>query len=95
MSVICFIGVLIFIFVCLINKNWSNAVTYITLGITLPLFLYLQNWSGLITTTKSKTFIYIFAVFYFLLFVYSVLTYNIRPSQLEASEQIVLTNAGS
>ena len=87
-------GLVMFFFVSILKKNWTNAISYITIGITLPLMLYLLQWSELITPTISNMFVYIFVVFYLILFVYECFTYNLEPNKIHKNEKIIITHCG-
>ena len=87
-------GIVMFFFVSILKKNWTNAISYITIGITLPLMLYLLQWSELITPTISNMFVYIFVVFYLILFVYECFTYNLEPNKIHKNEKIIITHCG-
>lgn len=87
-------GLAMFFFVSLIKKNWTNAISYITIGITLPLMMYLLQWSALITPTLSKKFVHIFVVFYFILFIYECFTYKLKPNEMKKNDKVVLTKSG-
>lgn len=91
---LCIISILVFAYVCVYEQNWSNVINYITLGVTIPLVLYLLDWSSLIETKKSPYFIYIFIVFYILLLVYTFITHKIRPKELFAGDKVVITKNG-
>lgn len=91
---LCLTSIVAFIYVCVYKGNWSNAISYITLGITLPLVLYLLNWSSLIENNKSEYFVYIFIVFYTILLIYTLATYKVTPMKVSSEDKIVITENG-
>ncbi len=60
------------------KKDRFNVSTFITVGITLPLFLYFLKWSGLIVDNPVSAFYYIFISFYAIAIAFDLLTKSKR-----------------
>ena len=94
MIVICVIETLLFFNVCINRKEHYSAITYIWMGITFPLILYLLRWSDLIDEKIEWMFIYIFICFTITSGFYAVITKGLKPSRLKKEDVIVITSSG-
>ena len=92
--VCCFIVFLLWFYEFFVIKNHLHVLTFIALGVFVPIFLYELNWSALINKNNCFMYTYIIVVITIITIVYSVLTLRSSPNKLKTNEKIAFTKFG-
>ena len=81
-------------YVFFVQKNYLHLITYIFIGIFIPILLYSFNWSKLIDKSQSSMYSYMIVVITFITLVYTLFTCKIKGNRLKADEIVSFTKFG-
>ncbi|MCI8273210.1 MAG: oligosaccharide repeat unit polymerase [Clostridia bacterium] len=93
--IFCFLIFTLWGYVFFIRKNYLHVITFISLGIFIPVLLYQFNWSSLINTSESSMYVYVIMMIALISLVYTCFTYKKKPRKLAINEKIVFTKFGA
>ena len=77
--IFCFLIFTLWGYVFFIRKNYLHVITFISLGIFIPVLLYQFNWSSLINTSESSMYVYVIMMIALISLIYTCFTYKKKP----------------
>jgi len=92
--VCCLFIFILWAYVFFMKKNRLHVITFIAIGIYIPILLYQFYWSELVDKSFSSMYLYIIIAITVITVLYTLLSYNKKPRKLAIDDKIELTKFG-